>query len=182
MNTRTDLIKHPRKEGDVQMKFPPEVKTLTSPEMDNTKVGATGLDDERVEQIISDLSYALCIDDFVNYAPTKEKIKQTLTTILSPVRAELTNNERAFNEGALIACQQQKQISDLSDELSTTKAELERVKVNIKLIISELEGMMRGIELHPSDIPLNGCLISKASKEKLNNIYDIIARYKALNP
>lgn len=48
---------------------------------------------------------------------------------------------------------------------------------DMKLLIAEIRGCLLGLNAHPSDSPLNGCLISEGSKLKLRAIGDVLDRY-----
>ena len=61
-----------------------------------------------------------------------------------------------------------------ADELANHCERMEREKA---FMIAELSGAVIGLMTHPSDTPLNGCLISEASKLKIQEINKIIKRY-----
>jgi hypothetical protein len=44
-------------------------------------------------------------------------------------------------------------------------------------LLAEISGHLKGLLLHPSDTPLNGCLISEASKDKIREMQKRIESY-----
>jgi hypothetical protein len=52
----------------------------------------------------------------------------------------------------------------------------ERLLRDFSIFVSSIQGGLYGLSTHPSDTPLNGCLISKPSMEKLNYIYNQVIK------
>lgn len=74
------------------------------------------------------------------------------------------------SQQALLKCGDEK-IAQLTTELQ----EANRTRT---ILLAELSGMLSGLLMHPSDKPLNGCLISETSKSKLTLIEDVIKHYE----
>lgn len=60
------------------------------------------------------------------------------------------------------------------DDARQLEQELNEAHAEKRLILSKLRGISFGLSTHPSDTPLNGCLISEASKEKLKSLDELI--------
>jgi hypothetical protein len=56
--------------------------------------------------------------------------------------------------------------------------QLKQVEKDKQMLMSEISGSVMGLMMHPSDHPINGCLISEASKEKIKTISETLKRYE----
>src|SRR6185436_8193036 len=61
--------------------------------------------------------------------------------------------------------------SSRDNTIAEKDKEIERLEREYSCFVSAMVGGLYGLSTHPSDTPLNGCLISEASKQKLNSIY-----------
>ena len=74
----------------------------------------------------------------MNTEPTPEMIAYAEQQT-KELREQLANNERAYNEGALIACHQQKRIADLSEQLTLWREDAERLTKDVEKQIAILD-------------------------------------------
>lgn len=63
-------------------------------------------------------------------------------------------------------------------ELLIVREQNQKLKADKLIFLGGLKGAMLGLSFHPHDVPLNGHLISDASKEKLQTINDLIKQYE----
>jgi len=56
---------------------------------------------------------------------------------------------------------------------------IKKLERNMQMILSELDGAMKGLALHPIEMDYQGFCISARSKEKLQVINEIIKRYES---
>ena len=84
---------------------------------------------------------------------------------------ETDAEERYFNTCSLQRTPELKNAYAFARKLERERDEAHAEK---KLILSKLRGISFGLSTHPSDTPLNGCLISEASKEKLKSLDELI--------
>lgn len=68
------------------------------------------------------------------------------------------------------------QLSDANHANQLLEARCAVINREHLYFVSAIQGGLFGLTLHPSDEPLNGCLISLESKEKLNYIYQQVLK------
>lgn len=51
-----------------------------------------------------------------------------------------------------------------------------QIKMDYRVFVSRILGSLYGLSTHPTDVPLNGCLISKESMAKINEVYAFVLK------
>jgi DNA repair exonuclease SbcCD ATPase subunit len=77
-------------------------------------------------------------------------------------------------------------VTSTIEKLQSRVAELEKDKERLKrehhYFVAAVQGGLLGLSTHPTETPLNGCLISKASMDKLNSLYsDVLKERTAID-